>query len=345
MPFKTWLEKFNRLYQAKEAKFILFFLLLSIGFSIIILILSVLVDPRGVFGTNLIKPVVLTNRTEKLQAMTKWNKPLDLLVFGSSRLFKMDPVLTKKLSGLSTYNASVSYARPEEHLAMLQYLLNETNIKPKIILVGLQVGEFNNDAIEPQTIMNPALRQYLPISRRAVALTAIRTLKDSLSPIYMRDMFLAIFWSVSKYPEDRVTFDQNGYQNFDKNRAKNFSRINKAPLDLFNTDGSLNPEKKNYFSQFVSLANTHQIKIIVFLTPMPSTVIDELTKETTYAAMHQNALTFLSELAAQNKITFYDFSRVQSFNGLEDGFDDSTHPSYQNMNLITKKIFNTFHLR
>lgn len=44
-------------------------------------------------------------------------------------------------------------------------------------------------------------------------------------------------------------------------------------------------------------------------------------------------------LTAQNKMTFYDFSRVQNFNGMEDGFDDSTHSSYQNMDLIVQKTF------
>lgn len=332
-------QKIERIFKIQETKFVVFFLLSTIAFSITILILSILIDPRGLFGTNLVKPITLTNRTEKMKSMAEQKMPLDILIFGSSRLFKMDPLLIEQLSGLKTYNASVSYARPEEHWSMLQYILNETAVRPKIILVGLHHAEFNNDPTEAQTIMSPLLRKYLPISRVQVALTAVKILKDSFSPLYLRDMFLAIFWSTVKHPEEQVTFDSNGYQNFDKNRAKNFARINQPPLALFNTDGSLHPERKVYFKQFADLANKSNLQVIVFITPMPEEVIKQLTEQTTYETMRKNLLSFLGELAAQNKIILYDFSRIQNFNGLEDGFDDSTHPSYQNMDLIAKKIF------
>lgn len=332
----------KKILAKKELCFVFTFCASVIFFISFIFTLSVFVDPRGIFGTNLIKPVILTNRTEKLNVLGAKNPPPEIIIFGSSRVFEMDPLLVQKYSGWRAYNASVSYARPEEYLSMAKYIVNDLGIKPKIFLVGFSVGEFNNDDIDPQTIMSPLLRKYLPISRKQILIQGIKIFKESINPRYLRDIGLALFWRATSYPDEQVAFDENGYQKFDKNAPINRERISQSrpAVDLFLNLTNLNSERKKYFESFLKFSGDNNIEVIAFITPMPGISLQALRKQTQYETIYQELVALMNGLENENYFKFYDFSGTNKFNGDEEsGFNDSTHPSHKNLDIIVKKIF------
>ena len=111
-----------------EGKFFVFLISGFLVFSLLVLAAAFLIDPHEDFGTGLVEPLVLTNRSEKLEMIDALDEQPEILVFGSSRTFTMDPDHIFELTGKRAFNASVSYGRAEDHDAIIRFLTQERDI-------------------------------------------------------------------------------------------------------------------------------------------------------------------------------------------------------------------------
>lgn len=332
----------KRILQNPELKFAAVFLFSTTALSVALILLAVIVDPYNIFGLNIFKPILLTNRTEKLRLLAQTpNKP-KVIILGSSRVFKMDPVKIEKLTGLKTFNASVSYARPEEHLALSKYIVRDLHVTPKLFVVGVNLGEFNFDKTDPQTINSTELRKYLSFDRKTRLLTNLRVFKDRFNSAYLKDIFITIFWNSRGFPNPVISFGENGGQIFDRENKPNAGDIEltaNLAMDLFINMPSLSPERKKYFEEFLAFAKEENIGVVVFLLPLPAQIQESLKDTTVYQKVLQELLSASEEWEKNYALHFFDFSSVTKFNGLPDDFDDSTHPSHRNIDLMTEEIF------
>lgn len=271
----------------------------------------------------------------------------EAIILGSSRVFKMDPLKVQKLTGLKTFNASVSYARPEDHLAMAKYIVNDLNITPKVFLVGLNAGELNNDKMDSQTINNPDLRKYLEISKKTRILTVLSAFKERFNAIYLRDILVTIFWNSHGFPNPVITFDKNGGEIFDRNKHPDpgaaLSNKNLA-YGLFKGLDALSPERKIYFEDFLKFAKENNIKVGVAILPLSPKMVKDISETTNYKKISEELLSQMENWKKEFGIKVFDFSSVEKFNGFEDDFDDSTHPSHKNIDLMTEKMLKGFKL-
>jgi len=333
-----------RAFNKNEIKFVLVFMLATAILLMAILFLAILIDPHNDFGTGLFKPLVITNRTEKINYLKNiLNKP-QIMILGSSRVYDMDPDLIKKITGKNAYNASVSYARSEDHWAMISLFVKDFKINPETIVVGLNLGELNNDDIEPQTINNKYLTRHLNITFYQKISALYKSFKNSINQQYLRDIFVSLFKIRVDEKTDRVNFLENGkidtpasYYSFSGTDrvADTYSRA----TNLFKNFDQLNPMRKLYLEKFIAFANQNNIKIKLVLLPMPDETIEKLRKDTNYSQIYSEFKSYVDGLHLAYQFYFYDFSSVDKFNGLSDSFSDSTHPGPKNIDLITKKIF------
>lgn len=339
----------KNLFKKPEIRFVIIFLIASALFCLLIFSLAIIVDPHNDFGTGLFRPLVMTNRTEKLRALSQISPKPQILIFGSSRVYTMDPDLIKKSTGKSAYNVSVSYARPEDYWAMANYIVNDLKIKPELIIIGLNLGELNNDDIEPQTINNKNLIKYLGADPFVKLKSIYRGLKDSLNQKYVRDIFVSIFKLNIKpnrtglqtqdfLPNGRIVTSSDY---FGEDRPKtDFSGSYSRAYDLFKNLKTLNPQRKSYLKSFLSFGNKNNIKVKIALLPMPPQILERLHQETNYTDLYREFLEYTDELHLAYKFDFYDFSAIQKFGGLEQDFGDPTHPGMKNIEKITQQIFN-----
>lgn len=338
----------KNLLKKPELGFIIIFLAASASLLLFIFALAIIVDPHNDFGTNLFKPLVMTNRTEKLKTLSQMPSSPQILILGSSRVYSMDPDLIKKITGKSAYNSSVSYARPEDHWAMINYIISDLKIKPELIIVGLNLGELNNDDTEPQTINNKNLVKYLNADPLIKFKNIIRSFKDSINPKYIRDIAVSIL-KLNVLPDRTGLQTQDFLPNgriisppiyFTENRPESdFDETYIRAYELFKNTAALNPMRKLYLENFIAFSNQNNIKVKIALLPMPPQILDKLYKETSYPNLYQEFLKYINELHSAYQFGFYDFSAVEKFNGLKHDFDDATHPGPKNIEKITKIIF------
>lgn len=335
----------KNIFKNNDIGFLAYFFIFLALFSAGIFALAILVDPYNLFGLNIFRPILLTNRSEKMRLLRETEIKPEAIILGSSRVFKMDPLKVEAFTGLKTFNASVSYARPEDHLAMAKYIVNDLKIKPKVFLVGINAGEFNNDEIDSQTINNPNLRKYLNISEKKRLLTILSSFKERFNAVYLRDIFITIFWNSHGFPNPVITFDKNGGEVFDRNKhpdpeaaviTENLAR------GLFEGLDALSPERKTYFENFLKFSEENNIKVVVAILPLSPKVIKNISETTNYEKITEELLSQMGEWKKEFGIQVFDFSSVQNFNGLEDDFDDSTHPSHLNTDLMTEKMLNKY---
>ncbi len=334
----------NRWWHNPTKRFIAGFIGYTIGLIFFIFALSILVDPWGLYGTNIFEPLTLTPRGTKLALVAKQQPKPEVIIFGSSRMFKLNPDLVEKYTKLKTFNASVGYARPEEYYTMARYIVDDLSITPKIFLVGFNVGEFNYDPIEPETINSPQLRKYLSISKKQLITNIISTFKRTVNMQYMIDIVRTLLNARGHALKPTHTFLDNGYISTNDQTVTPSTAVFEPhnAIALFENMPNISSERKKYFEDFLAFSQAHRIQIISYITPMPPDIVETLKEKTNYDADYHELLQYLSELSKKYPLSWYDFSTIDKFSGQPYSFEDSTHPDNHTNDIITKKIFDAW---
>jgi len=335
----------EKIFKKNEVKFIAIFVIFVFIFLGALFLASIIVDPHNNFGTGIFKPLVMTNRTEKLEALKNLEEKPQILIFGSSRVFSMDPEQIKKITGKSTYNASVSYARAEDYWAMINYIVDDLKITPDTIVIGLNVGAFNNDDPDSQLINNDNLNKYL-IGDTAKSKNYLKNFKESINTDYIRDIFISIFkikYNINKKVlQGGAEFLNNGKiiinQEYNPDSEDFMNTYNRARA-LFTDQESIDLIRKLYLENTIGYANQRNIKVKLVILPMPTKVLNKLKEETDYDKLYTNFIQYTNELKLAYQFELYDFSTINKFDGLENNFDDATHPGSKNIEKITELIF------
>lgn len=100
--------------------------------------LNVLADPLGIFGTGLVPRATWDDRDVKARLFAEQREAPELLVLGSSRTMKLDPACASALTGLRAFNFGVSGGRPEDFLAIDQYVQEAGGPPVRRVLLGVE---------------------------------------------------------------------------------------------------------------------------------------------------------------------------------------------------------------
>src|SRR3989344_944855 len=252
-------------------KFIVIFLAATIGCLTTIIFLSVWVDPRGLFGTDKLKPLVSTIKPTKLELFNQYEPRPELIIFGSSRVYKMDPEKIEQWTDLRAFNLGVTNGKPEEFLAFERIALEDLKIKPKVFIVGIDHDAFDNYRMQSQTIHMAALRNKLDITSAEYLTNLAAILRENLTLQYLGDIARSLYFYFNGYPPNKDLFRSDGYRILtgDKTDPTLWDENSKQViLNVFHIVGeNLSTRRQHYFEEFLKIAEDNNIKVIVTLFP------------------------------------------------------------------------------
>ena len=270
-------------------------------------------DPYGLFKKDFsfqfIEP---SGAFIKARYLSKHADKYDCLIFGSSRVGRLDP---EKIEGRACFNMNTSGSLPEYNLHNLQYFLKK-GMKPKLLLLGLD--EFSYTVNPKEYLEQPMRWPYPP------------TMGERVLPFYLKYLFSPFsreVWEqvlkgyVQKWRSGQLwAKNDEGYQRtlktgytsniaedkrIENDPAEHEKKLNMLPpfaMPTLCNDGANIEGSLAALQNIVQIADTQGIKLVIFINP--------IHKATYLSKNLENFITFRKGLS---KITSYwDFSGLNS---------------------------------
>ncbi len=295
--------------------------------------MNYLVNPRGMYATALLRPVVANVRAEKAYLLQHMQPKPQALILGSSRVMKIAPATVERLTGLRTFNAGNLTAYTEDHYVTLRYAVEQAGAQPRLLLLGLELESLHDH--EP---MNEFLLEVNPISaflqkgetRYGYWKRVVNLLSWNESKLSLRSLR---HWTVgSQSAEPALRIDPDGrlvYVQLEKDLARGTLNLETlvqqssvAAIRRYETYRTLSADRLDYLHQTLRYARERNMRAVVFLTPIHHAVRADLKS---FAAKDAEFVAAIRDAAARWGAEFHDLRNVESFGGRPDGFYDGTH--------------------
>lgn len=309
------------------------------------------VNPYAVYPTRSLAPVSGNDLERALRELEDPAAQPELVVFGSSRSFRLRPQDLECYSGLRSANQAYTGATPEGYFALASYLV-ENKPAPKMMIVGVDVEAFQPDAKRGDKIQSiPRLQRYLNGLSRLENLWLDVT--NLVSYSQLNDAARAVARSVGIEPDPVASLEQ-AWQTFvnalmpdktanaaptkqtePKSQRPAKTVENRAELspelvmehyqNRFRGYTSLSTEEQGYFEALLRLAREKNIPAKVFITTLHPQLIEVLNKQGFYPKRYADVRGWLQGLSQQYAFEFYDFSTPDKFGGNAADFFNLSH--------------------
>jgi hypothetical protein len=308
--------------------------------------INVVVNPLGYYPTKWFEPLAWSSRSEKVKLMRAAPSP-GVLILGSSRTMKLDPDEIRRLSSGTPFNAAVDSARAEDLYALTRFALEELGWQPKEIIIGVDLEAFH-DHIQPDNrlIANADLRRFLPLEIQWEA--AITAAEGLISETQLRSSIRSLSRSMRGGRKTKATFAADGHLRYDEweeqIQAGSFTPDIEASLAEYERrfDGfrGLDPRRMQLFEELLRLAESRNIRVRAFITPLHPQLIERLRKTRDFDRLHGLVVAYLEELrAAHPMLIAADFTDVTEFSGDPGLFFDGAHLRDENTILLVQKLY------
>jgi hypothetical protein len=327
---------------ARIRRFALTLLLTGLGSVLAVGALNAIVDPLGIVGTGLFPTKVMADRQIKADLVAALPETPQVVIFGSSRAWKLNPEFVRAQTGLVTFNASVSGGRSPDAWAFAN-LIHDTfpAARPDYLWI-LDVSELTKVQLAAGLLNVPELRRYFPsnlVLRSRLKdiswLFSFTTARDSLSILRHISTIRAKaarqrkHWSTWGWFTDSsrdVKLDANPGLPKIQADIKDKSAIYR---DYTGPD----PEAKSYLEKTLKLFASwggHGIIVIPPSEPGLIAALDPLG----WSQRHQEVVDYLATLHGTYDFTVVDMTSLSSYGGSPTGFIDGVHlrtPEIQKM--------------
>lgn len=292
----------------------------------VVAFLNMLVDPQAKYGTRLLRPLVWMAREEKTELLRlKKEAPPEVIVFGSSRAMKLEPKYISEKTGLRAFNAAIQSARVEDHLEMLRFLVADLSMRPKAVIVGLDIYTFADGSGGDLSF-----------------------LKEALSYDHVSMSLKSIYYRLTAYPAEKAGFDEDGFLTYyvyeRQIRDGTFQLEPEVEatvsqyLERWLGFDALSEKGKRDFERLLDTCRENGIKVYVYIPPMHPRMLRALEEGTPYRRLHQDLLAFLESLRSAHDFVFLDASRAGALGGDDSLFYDGVHPREENNRLILDRL-------
>jgi len=310
-----------------------------------------LVNPMGLHAPRLLPPVTWNSRPVKAALLREMQPPPQALILGSSRALKIDPKLVRELTGLPAFNAAVLSAMAEDDLAMLRYAVEGVGLKPRLLLVGVDVETFHDHLpVDIGLLETPELRRYVPAGADQ-KFPAWRHFTSLFSWEETKLSWRSVRNALTGYPTTWNYFDADGYGHYavlEKERAsgkpypleRRVDAVAAEYVGRYEGYAALSPERVRSFEQMLDYAQAHGIRVVLFITVIHPRVV-KVIEPHNYPQRYAEVKRLLKQLSAKYdaaNVSLYDFSRVEDFGGNTDWFYDGSHVDERNADLMTRKM-------
>lgn len=309
------------------------FLAGSITFLFSIFTFNLLTDPYDVTGLNILHIKHKLTRDGRLQKINRIKelKSIDNLILGSSRSERLNPTTVTRLIGGYTYTFGIGGANVEDALGLLLYLEKENKL-PKNIILCIDFSGFSKDLKTPDGFYKIQELNFLHTHNSAqnypAKLFSIDALRASVKTfkVYLKGI------------EPDSYINANGYLQSKKPiPSGDMERIRKVANEYYTFsykkgDITFTETRFNYLRTIVSIANRHNIKLYVMLTPVHSELYDkiqsneQLVKKLAYVKSKLLTIT-----------PYYDAMRMNKETTDKNNFEDAVHYNEQMGNILLNK--------
>ncbi|MBU1863764.1 MAG: hypothetical protein KKH94_08900 [Candidatus Omnitrophica bacterium] len=322
---------------------------LTFSFSVIALSISLIminryIDPRGIYRTGKFQVLVATARYEKSILIQSCNPKPQCIILGDSTCMRYSPHLIEKLTGLRTFNYAVNSGKMEDFLALLRYVLEELDIKPSLVILGVRPRSFYHRSIEDfdkRLLHNQVLMKYVPLNTFSAGAKAVKINFESLNWDYLKDVAKSVKKTRKHEPTSisGFKFQKNGFLHTDGTYDKASQFVNGDKT--FKTEEALgfSKERLRYLDLFLTICKKNDIKLKIVITPNHPAFIKRVNQlDGSYTRMQKKLHTMLMNKNIDNYFDLYDFSQIENYGGIDE-FMGGDHPSIYHSSLIIKKIF------
>jgi hypothetical protein len=320
-------------------KWILKSLFGAFGFIAFIFGFNYVIDPYSATSYNLLdikQKFARDDRNGKINTLREM-KAFDNIMFGSSRVYSINPLVVTKLVGGTTYNLGVSGACVEDHLGMLLWL-KKNNKLPKRLIIGVDFYTFNPEIPPKSHFLENEELNFLSYSNNKneywakflsidATRASIKTFKNHLKNKKEKPRFDKFGWNAEYRNDTNRNFENEiiGVKNEVESIRKTFySNFKYQHIDK---------KRIEYYEQIRAICKENNIELYIFTTPLHPILLQTLNQ-------HLETKNALKEFQQYLK-TFENFENFyidEEFTNNLYNFEGATHTTPNAGDLILKKI-------
>jgi hypothetical protein len=318
--------------------FVLALLVVALASMIGVATLNTLADPYGSLGTHLLPTVTTSDRTVKADAIESLKQPPQLVVLGSSRSMRYEPVYFREKTGLRTFNAGVNgIGGTADAWAMTQFIHEVWPQARPAYFWLLDVESFVPSQVGARTANEPRLAKYVgqasagkgfgelvrAVVENRLTLFSLATAKDSLRLIVYRDKAKSM---ESKYRKQIMADGVLTQRLWSKKEwGRRYPRSAKRYSDLYrNVYERLDPRAKKYFEDTLAFMNDQGKTPLIVLTPINPKLL-KVVAPLGWHTRHRQVVDYVESLQAKYRFVFVDMTDIRTFGADPVQFYDGVH--------------------
>jgi hypothetical protein len=289
--------------------------------------INLVVDPYGVFGTDILAPNNVNERFAKIYHLDVHHGEYDTYIFGSSTVGQTAPSIVEKyLPGNRAYNLYVTNGDISDYVAMLKYMLRR-QFSVKAVIIQLDPDDFLRPASADQ---NDYARRQLPRVSGEPTLKFYSDYLFSFSPNYITEKIQA---NLGYRTDGRDVSHSGTWRNIPAEKMSPAEWILQDPTFKLNVareyKGDNLVAKLTQLQEFLSLARGNGCATIVMTQASNHKAMDYLD----VAAY----VSFLSGVA--NLTDYWDFGGYNSITNNDENYYDIHHARPAIAALMLARIF------
>lgn len=273
----------------------------------------------------------LSDRGLKTQLIMQLASPPALVVLGGSRALRFQPGFLRRITGLSTFNAAVAHATPQDEWCFVHLFHRRFPTTRFRFLWIIHCDEFDEYSPGAALLEDPFLSRFLPesfvdsqLKRLGPSANAL-LLAGARRPSVITPDGFTISDSISAAAtvgslRQRV----NGYV------KGTLSFYRKTPVQI-------DPAPSHYFAMTLRLMNAMGARPTIVLAPLQPWYLAAIYHHG-WEARHRRVLAYLHELQGVYRFNVLDFSRLSSVHGSPLGFYDGVHLRPATTRLVVEAI-------
>ena len=322
--------------------------ILAAGAALMLIVggFNAVVDPYGVIGTRLFPIKSMTDREIKADLVKDLREPPEILVFGSSRAWKLDPGFILRKTGRSAFNAGVSGGKTPDAWAFTN-LMHDRFPKSRFDFIWIfDVTELARTKVSPGVRNTASLRHYFSwrelyggSAGELGTLFSWSTLRTSIETL--RDLEA----NRAKVARQRTRWSASGWY-IDTARQ---TEVNKNPPlprvayhirekgAIYRTYRALDPGAKRYFERTLQKFASWGGRGLIVIAPSEPRLITAL-RPLGYDARYREVLAYLASQQERYDFTVVDMSSIDKYGGSGSDFQDGVHLRSTAMERLIEKV-------
>ena len=331
-----------------DRRFVLCFVAALFSCFAVVLLLALLIDPLGSYGTGLTPPLVPNDRDAKAIAYARLSPRPTAVILGSSRVMKIPPACLQTIVGMRVFNFGLNSARAEDDLAVWRFVQSQGPVHQ--VLIGLDPEALHNSVGPDDRLLrsrrlapfvDPTLRPH-PLAR--LYRGGVEALRGETFTASLRSIWFVL---TGRRPEAAYVFDSTGFLHMAWERQVGDTHYEPAP----HVEASVIPYRQRYegFSalsarriaallELLDRARAAGARVDAFIPPLHPALVSAMAR-TTLAERTRETEDLLSELDKRGLLHFTRLPTLASFGGDPALYFDGAHMMEANAVRLLRAVY------